>query len=446
MLPIQDPTIPDQGAPESPLPLQIGRYRILGCLGAGGMGTVYKAQDAQLDRAVALKLPRFDGPPHDRALRAQRFQREARAAAAIRHPHVCPIHDVGEHEGHPFVVMAYIEGESLAQRLARQGPVQDLAQAVALIRQVLDALEAVHAHAIIHRDLKPSNVLLDSAGRAILTDFGLARPTEGADQLTSEGVVVGTPAYMAPEQAAGQAEAVGPWTDVYSVGVILYQMLTGRLPFEGPALTVLARIVHETPPRPSRFRQDLDAALETVVLKAMARAPQERYQSAREFSAALTAWSPALSPGAAAPTALAANNPDEVSPATEVKARAWKHRVVSAVIGRPLLLLLLIGSHLLCGLIGFMISSASSPTTASPTTATMIQEGNVRVNVGDKFEIFYPVPYATPPNIQLTWDDDPWHVIKLQEQKADRFTIQSTGGNAVWVTVHWRAEGVRQGK
>jgi predicted Ser/Thr protein kinase len=290
MLPNHDVTLSASDQSEGPIPSQIGRYRILGRLGAGGMGTVYKAQDPQLNRIVALKLPRFDGPTQGRALRVQRFQREARAAAAIRHPHVCPIYDVGEREGQPYVVMAYIEGESLATRLARQGRYQDPRQAVDLIRQLLEALEAIHGHGIIHRDLKPSNILLDEAGRAILTDFGLARPTDESEGLTSEGVVLGTPAYMAPEQASGQPQAIGPWTDLYSLGVILYQMLTGRLPFEGPALKVMAQIVHESAPLPSSLRPDLDPAVEAIVRKAMARERQERYQSARQCNEALARW------------------------------------------------------------------------------------------------------------------------------------------------------------
>src|SRR5262249_23076625 len=207
--------------------------------------------DPHLDRVVALKVPRFDGPADQVAGRLQRFQREARAAARVFHPHVCPIFDVSEFEGRPFVVMPFIEGESLAARLHRRARCDDPVEAIRLIDQVLDALGAVHDHGVIHRDLKPGNVLLDAAGRAILTDFGLARPTDDAERLTSDGAVVGTPAYMAPEQAAGQPDRVGPWTDLYSVGVLLYRMLTGRLPFEGPGLAVLAQIVNDRPPPPS---------------------------------------------------------------------------------------------------------------------------------------------------------------------------------------------------
>jgi hypothetical protein len=279
--PRSPPTVSLGGTPQ-----QIGRYRVLERLGAGGMGAVYRAHDPQLDRVVAIKVPLFNVSPDELKQRRQRFQREARVAAQVWHPHVCPIHDVGEHEGQPYVVMAYVEGHPLSARLAA-GLFEDPAEAVTLTLQLLDALETVHAKGIIHRDLKPGNILLDAAGRAILTDFGLARPEQSGEQLTSDGVVLGTPSYMAPEQAAGQGERVGPWTDLYSVGVVLYQMLTGRLPFEGPPLTVLAKILHETPPPARSVRPELDPGLEAVLLRAMARDCASRYQSAREFAEAL---------------------------------------------------------------------------------------------------------------------------------------------------------------
>ncbi|HVS36915.1 MAG TPA: serine/threonine-protein kinase [Gemmataceae bacterium] len=269
------------------LPAKIGRYDILGRLGAGGMGTVYKAHDPHLSRTVALKIPRIDTVSHDRAKRLERFQREARSAAQVYHPHVCPIYDVGIHDGQPFVVMAYVEGQSLAERLAQQGRFDDVGEAVTLIRQLLDALAAVHEHGIIHRDLKPSNVLLDSGGRAVLTDFGLARLEQESERLTSDGVVVGTPAYMAPEQAGGQPERTGPWTDLYSVGIVFFEMLTGQLPFTGAPLAILGKILHEPPPALSRLRPFLDARLEVILLKALHKEPEARFRSAREFSEAL---------------------------------------------------------------------------------------------------------------------------------------------------------------
>jgi serine/threonine protein kinase len=291
---------------------QIGRYRILARLGAGGMGTVYKAHDPQLDRVVALKLPRFDGTPQDVRRRVQRFQREARVAAQVWHPHVCPIFDVGEHEGQPFVVMAYVEGQSLSQRLADAGRYESISEAVTLIRQILDGLEAVHAHGIVHRDLKPGNILIDPTGKAVLTDFGLARPDTEAEHFTSEGVILGTPSYMAPEQAAGQSDRIGPWTDLYTLGLVLYQMLTGRLPFEGPALTVLSKIVHEEPPRMSTFRADLGGELDAVLVKALAKECGTRFQSARELADALGPWSmstPALTTSPAIPAGSLSEKP-----------------------------------------------------------------------------------------------------------------------------------------
>jgi predicted Ser/Thr protein kinase len=277
-------------------PSQVGRYRILGRAGAGGMGTVYKAHDPQLERTVALKVPRLD-PAQDRGAAVQRFLREARAAARIRHAHVCPIYDVGEQDGRPYVVMAYVEGRSLAERLRGGRRYDDPRQAAALVREVAEALAAVHAHGITHRDLKPGNILLDAAGQAVLTDFGLAHPA-GEEHLTVDGAVLGTPAYMAPEQASGESAGVGPHSDLYSLGVVLYQMLTGRLPFEGSVLAVRSRVRTEAPPPPSRFRPDLDPGLEAIVLRAMAHRPEERYADARTFADDLQRWLVGSSPAA----------------------------------------------------------------------------------------------------------------------------------------------------
>jgi hypothetical protein len=301
---------------DTPRPVQVGRYQLLARVGAGGMGTVYRAHDPQLNRVVAVKLPQFTGAPEQQAQRIQRFQREARAAASVLHPHICPIFDVGEQDGQPFIVMAFLGGPSLAQRLA-QGRFEEVGEAVKIVEQLLGALAAVHAHGIVHRDLKPGNVLFDAAGRAVLTDFGLARPEE-AEPLTSEGVALGTPSYMAPEQAAGQRDRIGPWTDLYSLGVLLYQMVTGRLPFEGSMLDVLYRIVHEEPPPPTQFRPELDPALEAVILKALRKEPADRYQTAADFGVALAPFAPgAVAIQAPAVTARPAHFP------SSVPARRW---------------------------------------------------------------------------------------------------------------------------
>jgi hypothetical protein len=267
-------------------PRQVGRYELHEQIGTGGMGVVYRARDPQLDRVVAVKLPHFEGPPEQRARGVQRFQREARAIASVAHPNVCAIYDVGEQDCQPFVVMAYLPGPSLGERLKSGGRFEQIDEAVRIAQQILAALGAVHARGIVHRDVKPGNILFDADGKAVLTDFGLAR-SDDAEALTSEGVALGTPAYMAPEQAAGQLDRVGPCTDLYAVGVVLYQMVTGRLPFEGTPLSVLPRIVHEEPPRPSEFRPDLDPAVEAVILRGLLKEPGERWPDAAAFAAAL---------------------------------------------------------------------------------------------------------------------------------------------------------------
>ena len=268
----------------------IGRYQVIDTLGEGGMGTVYRAHDPKLERLVAVKVPRFEVSKSDLDLVVMRFLREARSAAQIRHPNVCPIYDVDEHNGVPFVVMAYVEGQSLAERLRAKTLFSDQTEAVRLVRQVACGLKAVHAHGIVHRDLKPANILLDRDGQALLADFGLARPEHDPQRLTMHGAVLGTPGYMAPEQAQGDPERIGPRTDLYSLGVVLYAMLTGRLPFQGSALTVLLKLIDETPPPPSSLRPDLDPALDRIVVKAMSRQPEDRYQSAQEFIDALDGW------------------------------------------------------------------------------------------------------------------------------------------------------------
>jgi hypothetical protein len=297
------PTLPEQpGEQVVAVPSRIGRYRIHAAIGGGGMGVVYRADDPQLQRVVAVKVPRFDGSPEAQA-RVQRFLREARAAARVRHPHVCPIHDVGEHAGWPYVVMALVEGHSLAEQL-QHGRFDDCRQAVTLVRQIAEALEAVHAHGIVHRDLKPGNILLDTTGQALLSDFGLAQLAGDAEHLTAEGLMVGTPAYMAPEQVDPDMGTAGPLSDVYSLGVVLYQMLTGRLPFQGTPQLIIRQIANQAPPSPAQLRADLDPSLVAIMQKAMARRPADRYPSAGDFARALTHWldgtTPALSPATTA--------------------------------------------------------------------------------------------------------------------------------------------------
>jgi hypothetical protein len=273
------------------LPATLGRYEILAPLGAGGMGTVYKARDPRLGRTVAIKVPRLDPSHPDHAKRVKRFLREARLAAVVRHPNVCPIHDWGKQDGTPFVVLAYVDGPSLAQHLERHGPYADPAGAVAVVSQVATALAAIHARGFVHRDLKPANILLEGlAPTPLLTDFGLARPVIDTAHLTVEGVIAGTPPYLAPEQFAGYRDSLSPAADLYSLGVVLYECLTGRVPFTGNLSALSDRVVNEPPPPLTQFRPDLDPGLEAIVQKLLAKRPGERFADAGAVVEALRPW------------------------------------------------------------------------------------------------------------------------------------------------------------
>ena len=269
------------------LPEQFDRYRIIKKLGHGGMGAVYLAHDTKLDRRVALKVPKFspDSDPEN----LERFYREARATATIHHPNLCPLHDVGEFNGIPYLTMAYIEGWPLSHFVR---PDKRLPQAgtAALVRTVALAIAEAHKLGIIHRDLKPGNILVDKRGQPIVMDFGLARWVN-ADKddvrLTKSGSILGAPIYMSPEQVYGDVENMGPSCDVYSLGVILYELLTGRLPFEGNTTAVLAKTLMQTPTPPSKHRPDLDPRLEAICLKAMAKQINERFATMTEMAAAL---------------------------------------------------------------------------------------------------------------------------------------------------------------
>jgi predicted Ser/Thr protein kinase len=268
------------------LPAMFGRYRLLKVLGRGGMGAVYLAHDTQLDRPVALKVPFFtasDGPQV-----MERFLREARAAATLQHANVCPVYDVGQIDGLHYLTMAYIEGRALADVLQTQKKPVALRQAAALVRKLALALAEAHRKKVIHRDLKPANVMLTKRGEPVIMDFGLARRGGEAEaRLTQAGAIMGTPSYMPPEQARGDPDEMGPACDVYSLGVILYELLTGQVPFKGDPIAILGQLLTEPPKPPSTLRSDVDPKMETICLKAMAKKPEDRFASMTEFAAAL---------------------------------------------------------------------------------------------------------------------------------------------------------------
>jgi len=265
-------SVPAEGLPEIP------GYRMLGFVARGGMGMLLKAHHVALDRPVAIKipLPQYVGTPRD----AERFLREARASARLRHPNICPIYAVEEHAGRPYIAMGFIEGENLRDFAKRERPTpHSAAQIVAVLAR---AVGYAHAHGVIHRDIKPSNVMIDSeTGEPVLTDFGLAKELSHENvQVTRAGQLVGTPAYMAPEQAAGRAGEIGPRTDVYSLGAVLYELLCGRPPFLGTVGEILSRLQVDDVPPPRKLVPHLHRDLETICLKALSKDPVARYASA----------------------------------------------------------------------------------------------------------------------------------------------------------------------
>ena len=260
------------------------RYTVERELGRGGMGTVFLAEDRKHRRRVAIKVLR---PEVSTPVGAERFLREIEIAASMSHPHILPLHDSGQANGLLYYVMPHVEGESLRDRLTREGrlPVDE---AVRIARQVASALAYAHARGIVHRDIKPENILL-SAGMALVSDFGIARAiTAAADspQLSTAGIVIGTPAYMSPEQASGVHELDGR-SDVYSLGCVLYEMLAGQSPHAGPsAQAVIARRLSEPLPNLHTV-PDVPEGVVHVVTKALAMAPADRFTTAEQFGLAL---------------------------------------------------------------------------------------------------------------------------------------------------------------
>jgi serine/threonine-protein kinase len=259
------------------LPHDFGPYELVREIGRGGMGVVYEARQKGLDRSVAVKMILAGQLASPELVR--RFHAEAKAAARLRHANIVHIHEVGQLHGQDFFAMEYIDGESLAQRIAR-GPV-DATAAVWLTATVARAVEHLHRQGIIHRDLKPSNILLDAGGQPYVSDFGLAKIFVAGSDMTATGVITGTPSYMAPEQASGRRAEIGPATDVYSLGAILYELLTGVPPFRaGSPLDTLMEVIRGDPPMPRSLNRHIPRGLELICLRCLAKDPRERYASA----------------------------------------------------------------------------------------------------------------------------------------------------------------------
>jgi len=330
-----------------------GRYELRGVLGRGGMAEVRDGWDIRLDRPVAVKLlyPVFTTQPDNR----MRFEVEARAAATLNHPHIVSVHDSGEHAGMPYIVMERLSGQTLADVIA-QGPLPQ-PQVRSILDEVLSALAAAHAAGILHRDIKPANILFSTSGHTKVADFGIAKSAGSAHTLT--GQIVGTMAYLSADRIAGRPASFAD--DLYAVGVVGYEALTGRRAFPQENLAELARAVAEDPPPPlAMLRPDVDPALASVIERAMARDPAWRFGGANEMRAALAGRIGA--PARPATRVLAAPLPDSttmvVAPAVRRNRSRWYLGLAAAVVA------------VLVAAIAFIVDSASQPAVPEPASTS----------------------------------------------------------------------------
>ncbi|HEY7125407.1 MAG TPA: serine/threonine-protein kinase [Ktedonobacterales bacterium] len=261
----------------------LGRYRLLKGIGQGGMAQVYLAQDERLDRQVAIKILPMALAKEGNFL--ARFEREARSAAKLQHPNILPVHDYGQQDGITYLIMPFISGGTLAQRISQaRGPLP-LNKVVLWTGEMASALQFAHSQGIIHRDVKPGNMLIADGEHIVLSDFGIAKVVDDAANLTMVGSTVGSPDYMSPEQANGDPDYR---SDIYSLGVVVFQMLTGRVPFTaGTPVQVMLMHVQAKPPLPRSFNPSLPPQVDAVIQKALAKRPAERYQAANELAEAL---------------------------------------------------------------------------------------------------------------------------------------------------------------
>ena len=259
--------------------IQLGHFKLVEQVGMGACGAVWKAYDMELDRTVAIKIPRAG------LLTKQQqdyFFREARSAAQLRHPNIVPVYEAGREGETLYIVSEFVRGVTLADWLTERRPTNR--EASELCSTIADALHHAHKQGVIHRDLKPANIMIDDEGQPHLMDFGLARRDVGEITMTIDGQVLGTPAYMSPEQAQGEGHDADCRSDVYSVGVVLYQLLTGELPFRGNARMLLLQVIQDKPPSPRKINSDVSKDLETITLKCLEKEPERRYQTALEVA------------------------------------------------------------------------------------------------------------------------------------------------------------------
>jgi formylglycine-generating enzyme required for sulfatase activity/tRNA A-37 threonylcarbamoyl transferase component Bud32 len=378
----------DEVTPHEPPPLPIvPGYEVLAFLAHGGMGTVYRVRNLALNRVEALKMVRSGVLAHPDEVR--RFRREAEAVARLDHPHIVRVYHHGQHQGQPYFTMEFLGGGSLASN--RQRLTEDLRTAVALMEKVVRGVQHAHERDLLHRDLKPANILLDENGAPKVSDFGLARFLDAGTTHTRSGALIGTPAYMAPEQAAGQARRVGVASDVWALGAILYELLTGQRPFRGEDTEdVLRRVRKEDPTPPRRLRPEVDQALETIVLKCLEKEPGRRYASAEALANDLGRW-------------LRGERPQARRPGWTD--RLWQRLRRRPVVARFAVLIVLLGGALLT-LFGLLGLRPPAPPVAAEARAVEVvtepAEARVVLVPQDDFGEFRPQQALRPDKHQRT--------------------------------------------
>ncbi|HEV7999737.1 MAG TPA: serine/threonine-protein kinase [Planctomycetaceae bacterium] len=376
-------TIPPRLTPvrSCTLPEQFGRYRVVRCLGEGTMGAVYLADDTQLERPVALKIPKFSEDDDDDDL-SQRFYREARAAAHLRHANLCPVYDVGEIDGVRYLSMAYIEGRPLSEVLSEGGPL-DARAAVTFALKLARALEAAHARGVIHRDLKPANIMIDAHQEPIIMDFGLARQMNKVDsRLTQEGMLMGSPAYMSPEQVEGDTERMGPSCDIYSLGIILYELLTGDVPFKGSIAAVMGQIIGSPPRKLSAIKPGIDPALEAICLKMIAKRLEDRFASMTEVVRALDAYLGGRPTGVVLPPAPDAST--AAMPALATQAPPVRGIVIAPWMLVTAVCIVIAGFGVTWGLITTLMKQQLDEVKVNPQTRSALETGKAKAVINGK--------------------------------------------------------------